>query len=194
MSEPVYSSQQPSQSDAKRKRRSFWEPESETLKAWLDAQNDLGVSLQLIIVDAMQTYGGGDVIKAHLSQREAELADRLAQPAQRVLTTEPVQALPEPELLHAVPEPQPQAKSEPVVHPEPEPEPTELEVEARVEVNEVKTTVKPTQPAPKPQLFTEQKPQPSTTTSAQQASGAEDEEEYDPIAVLMNDIGSRLQE
>lgn len=189
MSEPVHSSQQqPSQSDAKRKRRSFWEPESETLKAWLDAQNDLGVSLQLIIVDAMQTYGAGDVIKAHLSQREAELADRLAQPVQRVLTAEPVQALPEPELLQA--EPEPQEKSEPVVHPEP----TEQEVEARVDVNEVKTTVKPLQPAPKPQLFTEQKPQPSTTTSAQQASGAVDEEEYDPIAVLMNDIGSRLQE
>ena len=193
MSEPTYlSQQQPSQSDAKRKRRSFWEPESEALKAWLDAQNDLGVSLQLIIVDAMQTYGAGDVIKAHLSQREAELADRLAQPVQRVLTAEPVQALPEPELLQA--EPEPQEKSEPVVHPEPEPEPTEQEVEARVDVNEVKTTVKPSQPAPKPQLFTEQKPQPSTTTSAQQASGAEDEEEYDPIAVLMNDIGSRLHE
>ncbi|MED4128491.1 hypothetical protein [Shouchella miscanthi] len=54
----------------KRKRRSFWEPDSEKIITWLDKQADLGTSLQLIIVDAMRKYGDGDVIKAHLSQRE----------------------------------------------------------------------------------------------------------------------------
>jgi len=54
----------------KRKRRSFWEPDSPSVKAWLDAQTELGTSLQLIIVDAIRKYGQGDVIKAHLNQRE----------------------------------------------------------------------------------------------------------------------------
>ena len=57
-------------SKVKRKRRSFWEPESKTLTNWLDNQSNLGVSLQLIIVDAIRKYGDGDAIESHLAQRE----------------------------------------------------------------------------------------------------------------------------
>ncbi|MGX1266792.1 hypothetical protein RKD55_004736 [Rossellomorea marisflavi] len=53
-----------------RKRRSFWEPDSKKVVDWINSQTDLGTSLQLIIVDAMHKYGDGDVIKAHLNQRE----------------------------------------------------------------------------------------------------------------------------
>lgn len=59
----------------KRKRRSFWEPDSPQLNAWLDAQTDLGTSLQLIIVDAIQKYGEGDVIKSYLTRREVAFRD-----------------------------------------------------------------------------------------------------------------------
>lgn len=55
------------------KRRSFYEPESKKLIDWLNAQHDLGTSLQLIIVDAIQKYGDGDVIKAYLKTREAHV-------------------------------------------------------------------------------------------------------------------------
>lgn len=52
-----------------RKRRSFWEPESKDLVVWLNNQADLGKSLQLIIVDAMQQYGRGDAVDAYLQRR-----------------------------------------------------------------------------------------------------------------------------
>lgn len=52
-----------------RKRRSFWEPESKELVAWLNSQADLGKSLQLIIVDAIHQYGRGDAVDAYLQRR-----------------------------------------------------------------------------------------------------------------------------
>lgn len=55
--------------DQKRKRRTFWEPESPAVQEWLANQKDLGMSLQLIIVDAINAYGSGDVIQTHLSNR-----------------------------------------------------------------------------------------------------------------------------
>lgn len=64
----------------KRKRRSFWEPESASVKTWLDNQTDLGVSLQLIIVDVIQKYGDGDVIRAYLAQREQSIDEPVIKP------------------------------------------------------------------------------------------------------------------
>lgn len=55
---------------ARRKRRSFFEPESKTVVNWMDSQHNLGVSLQLIIVDAIHKYGKGDALEVHLSQRD----------------------------------------------------------------------------------------------------------------------------
>ncbi|MGC6586200.1 hypothetical protein ACPV3A_14680 [Paenibacillus sp. Dod16] len=57
----------------KRKRISFWESESKEIRDWCKAQANLGTSLDLIIQDALQTYGEGDVIKAHLNQRMKEM-------------------------------------------------------------------------------------------------------------------------
>lgn len=56
--------------DVDRKRRSFWEPESDRANEWLDAQYDISVSLQLIITDAINKYGTGDAMRAHLRTLE----------------------------------------------------------------------------------------------------------------------------
>ncbi|WP_145142276.1 hypothetical protein [Paenibacillus sp. Y412MC10] len=57
----------------KRKRVSFWESESKEIRDWCKAQANLGTSLDLIIADAIQAYGKGDVIKAYLSQRMMDM-------------------------------------------------------------------------------------------------------------------------
>lgn len=56
--------------NGKRKRRSFYTPDSKAVAAWIDAQSDLGMSLQIVAVDAMARYGKGDVVKAYLKHRE----------------------------------------------------------------------------------------------------------------------------
>lgn len=53
----------------KRKRRSFWEPESKPIIEWMNNQSDLGKSLQLVIVDAIKQYGKGDAVDAYLQRR-----------------------------------------------------------------------------------------------------------------------------
>lgn len=54
---------------AKQKRRSFNEPDAKELTTWLNNQKNLGISLQLIIVDAISKYGKGDAIETHLTRR-----------------------------------------------------------------------------------------------------------------------------
>lgn len=64
----------------KRKRISFWESESEEIKEWCKAQTNLGTSLDLIIADAIQVYGKGDVIKAYLNQRMMDMQSQGSSP------------------------------------------------------------------------------------------------------------------
>lgn len=101
--------------DQKRKRRTFWEPESPAVQEWLANQKDLGMSLQLIIVDAMNAYGSGDVIQTHLSNRmngqapaPAPTVDTLVQQAvqqaPKQLAPQPPRP-PEPQVTQAQPTP-----------------------------------------------------------------------------------------
>lgn len=59
-------------SEFKKKRRSFYEPDSEAIRAWLDNQKDFGRTLQLLAVDAMEKYGNGDAIEGMLHLRTQE--------------------------------------------------------------------------------------------------------------------------
>lgn len=102
--------------DKKRKRRTFWEPESPNVVAWLNAQGDLGMSLQLIIVEAMNKYGTDDVIQSHLRQLEA---GGQARPTMRPVE-EMVEATDAPVTPQAPPAPQPQS-AEPVRQAAPQP-------------------------------------------------------------------------
>jgi len=56
----------------KRKRRSFYVPESPKMRAWLDNQKDLGLSLQVLIRDALERYGEGDVAEGYIRKYIAE--------------------------------------------------------------------------------------------------------------------------
>lgn len=123
-----------------RKRRSFFEPESRVLAEWLAQQNDLGVSLQLIIVDAIRNYGEGDVIQAFLTARESvtgepQVTSSLPTPKAAEQAPEPVKAAPKaqtpsikaeavvPEDADELPPEPVQPKGAPVaVKPEPQPE------------------------------------------------------------------------
>lgn len=53
----------------KRKRRSFYDLNHPVLREWLDAQQDLGKSLELILPDVIHRFGKGDVIQSFLNQR-----------------------------------------------------------------------------------------------------------------------------
>lgn len=198
-------------SKKQRKRRSFWEPDSPALIKWLDEQNELGTSLQLIIVDAIHKYGEGDVIKAHLSQREQQYYSNEA--AAPVTPKTPV--------------------STPPVAPVQQAEPTYVEQptiednigEMELEVSEVyeQQEQKEVQPAVSSQPIQQQQQQPrqeqprqepvqssnettfdisselskieqSRQEPPRQPSAPEpEEEEYDPIATMLNDAGSRLR-
>ncbi|PAF27400.1 hypothetical protein CHH61_03515 [Shouchella clausii] len=170
----------------KRKRRTFWEPESERLVAWLDAQADLGTSLQLIIVDAIKKYGEGDVIKAHLKQREYFFYEEAPHQPRSVRTESSVQ--------DDVGDEDNQEStlsfdSEPKVDQSPirdlghEPE-AENEAEPELESDV--------------QIDTDSdKPVGNNANSIAESSDKEQKEEeakYDPIAILMRDSGSTLND
>lgn len=172
---------------ASRKRRSFFEPESKVLSEWLAQQNDLGVSLQLIIVDAIRNYGDGDVIQAFLTARESvpgeprvtasETLDGIQQTAKQPKATPKAAPVPiakeEEEAAPKVKTPKPEATPEtrilmPVVE-SPQPVPVEPKAEP------VKPLTAPVKPAAKA-------PTPEPEDAPLDAS--------DPLAVMFGDIES----
>lgn len=103
--------------DKKRKRRTFWEPESPNVVAWLNAQGDLGMSLQLIIVEAMNKYGTDDVIQSHLRQLEAGGQARpTMRPVEETVTPQAPPA-PQPQPAEPVRQAAPQPLRQPVAPP-----------------------------------------------------------------------------
>lgn len=172
--------------EKKRKRRSFWEPESEKVIEWLDAQTDLGTSLQLIIVDAIRQYGKGDVIKAHLTQRERMYQDATMQPlAERPSRPNGQAILPEPSVpatetddrieSNEAPEPVPPTVSAPEAAEEPEGDDQDMELDFEPELT--------------PESESDDKPSFDIQDMRPDAE-AKQESDYDPIAIMMNDIGS----
>lgn len=173
------------ENEKKRKRRSFWEPESEQVITWLDAQTDLGTSLQLIIVDAIRTYGKGDVIKAHLAQRERFDQESAPQP----LDKRPPRPMEQPKPLSGTTSDKP-TSAEPVL---PSFSGIEDDREDDEQDMELDST---TDPEPKHEQLDE-----SSFDIEGLRSEAEDEDQdedatededpgYDPIAIMMSDIGS----
>lgn len=70
----------------KRKRRSFYDLHHETLREWLDHQQDLGKSLEFILPEVIARYGTGDVLQTFLNQRVTDgsvqpLTERVDVPA-----------------------------------------------------------------------------------------------------------------
>lgn len=61
----------------RRKRRSFYDLHHDTLREWLDHQEDLGKSLEFILPEVIARYGMGDVLQVFLNQR---VTDGSAQP------------------------------------------------------------------------------------------------------------------
>lgn len=120
--------------DQKRKRRTFWEPESPAVQEWLANQKDLGMSLQLIIVDAINAYGSGDVIQTHLSNRmNGQVAAPAPAPTVDALVQQAVQQAPQqlapqpprppaPQVTQAQPTPVQQAPFTPEPAPQPQPQ------------------------------------------------------------------------
>ncbi|MGX1195712.1 hypothetical protein [Metabacillus sp. SLBN-84] len=159
-------------SEKKRKRRSFWEPESKKLNDWLDAQSDLGTSLQLIIVDAIHKYGEGDVIKAHLSQRETFYD-----------THEPAPAPTPVRKAAPIITPVDQAQAAPSINKEQKP--LALQEEALDVEDEV--LLDSDEPSG------EELPLDLSDLMQQEDDVLPDEDaepEYDPVSIMMNDIGS----
>lgn len=105
-----------------RKRRSFWEPESAALIEWLDEQSDLGKSLQVLIVDAIERYGSGDAVSAYLNQR-LEQADVAPAPRpKKAAKTAPASPPEMPDIPEPTPAPEPPAEDDSeAVSVEPEP-------------------------------------------------------------------------
>lgn len=174
------------ETEKKRKRRSFWEPESEKVIEWLDAQTDLGTSLQLIIVDAIRQYGKGDVIKAHLTQRESLYQDAAMQP----LVERPLR----PNVQAIQPEP-----SEPVIEDDDpiEPADTQDPVGPTVSLpeatedsgNDDQDMELDFEPELKPENESDDEP-PFDIQNMMPDAEEKQEADYDPIAIMMNDIGS----
>lgn len=55
------------------KRRTFREPDSKSVIEWLDNQQDLGISIHLIVSDAIRKYGNGDVVTTFIERRDETL-------------------------------------------------------------------------------------------------------------------------
>jgi len=168
------------ETEKKRKRRSFWEPESDKVIDWLDAQTDLGTSLQLIIVDAIQQYGKGDVIKAHLTQRERmyqdepqPLAERPSRPNVQVFPPEPS----EPDTTEA---------AEPVLPPVLAPE------AAGESENDDQDMELDFEPEWTPKNESDEEPPFDIQDMIPNAEAKGEESDYDPIAIMMGDTGSTL--
>lgn len=71
-------------SEAKRKRRSFWEPNSKPVVDWLENQTDVSRSIQLAIIDTIAKYGTGDAVEGLINAQSGvtpQPATRPAQPA-----------------------------------------------------------------------------------------------------------------
>lgn len=178
----------------KRKRRSFWEPESETIVNWLNQQTDLGTSLQLIIVDAIEKYGDGDVIKAYLTQRESGLG-QIPRPVQ-VTETRPTQERYEkPEVKRkSIRESRPEisAQQEKAHAPKPQGDVADILLK---DLEEYRT--KPEQQAQ--QRTTRSQPvrqepvkQEKRAQQLEPQHRTELADDYDPIEVMMGDLGSRF--
>lgn len=174
----------------KRKRRSFWEPEQKAVVDWMNAQSDLGTSLQLIIVDAIRTYGSGDAVRAFLAHRDVNgtgigpvgFAPRNAEPVtsveQETVDTVEVE---EATIVKATPR-----KTTLQNRQLPKPTVVELDVDDELELEDA--------PEVRPKRVAAKQPEPEDELiDAEMAlHEEEDEEEYDPIAIMMNDIGSQI--
>lgn len=174
--------------DKKRKRRSFWEPDSEKVVAWLDAQTDLGTSLQLVLVDAIRKYGEGDAIKAHLNQRENAAFDWEVQQVEAV--PRPVRHTPVKEVQETVVITAP-IHEIPTV-PEPEPElPSNLNQDLD-QTDEPEEREQPKIPEPDDFDVTSAIADAVSEKDDVQYDDEDDDEAFDPIAIMMKDSGSKL--
>lgn len=59
-------------SEEKRKRRSFWEPDSEQVVNWINNQSDVSRSLHLAIINTIAKYGEGDAIEGLFKTKSFE--------------------------------------------------------------------------------------------------------------------------
>lgn len=187
----------------KRKRRSFWEPESETIVNWLNQQTDLGTSLQLIIVDAIKKYGNGDVIKAYLAQREFGLG-RTPRQVQATEIRPTQKRYEEPRVEQRTEKPEVKRKS--VQESRPEISAQQEKAHASASQGDVadillkdleEYKVKPEQQAQ--QRTTRSQPvrqepvkQEKPTQQLKPQHRTELADDYDPIEVMMRDVGSRF--
>lgn len=154
----------PTRKSATRKRRSFFEPDSPVLTEWLAQQNDLGVSLQLIIVDAIRNYGEGDVIQAFLTARESVTGE----PQVRSSLPKPNAVLHPPVVAKAAPKaPAPSIEEDAPSETAPEPQVDELPVERKPEPVKAKAA-------------------PVAQETAPQAAS----DDGDPLAIMFADVGS----
>lgn len=177
----------------KRKRRSFWEPESETIVNWLNQQTDLGTSLQLIIVDAIKKYGNGDVIKAYLTQRESGLG-HMPHQVQATETRPMQERYEEPRVEQRTEEPE--VKREPIqqkqTYTSEQGDVTDIllkdleEYRAKPEQQAQRRTTRsqPVRQEPVKQEKRAQQLEPQHRTELA--------DDYDPIEVMMGDLGSRF--
>lgn len=53
----------------KRKRKSFYMPEAPEVEAWFNAQGDVSLSLQVVILKAVEQYGTTDVVGAFMREQ-----------------------------------------------------------------------------------------------------------------------------
>lgn len=156
-------------SSKKRKRRSFWEPESKRVVDWLNAQDNVSTSLQLIITDAIRRYGDGDAITNHIMGMEEDPIDDLR------VDVKPVTRQPR--------------VSKKKIEPEVNIEPTQIEVpEEEVEIEKEVDVVEDIKPVEVIKPVEIEKPK----VVVAQEEEIEDDDEYDPISVMMGDIGARL--
>lgn len=106
--------------DMKKKRRSFYEPDSEAIRQWLDNQKDFGRTLQLLAVDAMAKYGTGDAIEGMLHLRTQEPQATQVPVVEQAVHTPPVVT---PAPVQPTPQPVPQPTVAPQVQVAPTPAP-----------------------------------------------------------------------
>lgn len=152
-----------------RKRRTFWQPDSPLVQEWLDNQNDLGVSLQLIITEAIQKHGVSDVIASHIEQMiSTEVHDAPVTP-QRQPVVRPEIAVKPPIIT------QPEQLVAEVI---PAVEPEDVPVMDDVVKEPVAQTNKPIE---QPQ----NKPDAQETTEGSSSDAFSDN--YDPIEVMLRD-------
>ena len=158
----------------RRRRRSFYQPESDILTKWLDEQDNLGRSLQLVIIDAIRNYGEGDVITAFLDKRGQLIDDGAI-------------VKPEQQEMPKTSKPKKQTAVEPVAK---KTEPRQVEPVREDAEQPVEREQDDKRPIPNRLKQDTERVLP-TRQSPEQKS--EDGDTYDPIAVMMQDIGSSLK-